>query len=93
MPRSKNKVGPIRFIKFAKEQQDALPMLLQLPGMKGIFDELARDGYKDEGRGLIVWLSTDGTFNTLKPPVYHRASASGADRRARDCRGWPVRHP
>jgi hypothetical protein len=77
MPRRK-KLGPIRFTKFAKEQQDALPLLLQLPGMKGIFDEVARDGYKDEGRGLIVWLSVDGTFADLKPPVY----ISAADWRA-----------
>jgi hypothetical protein len=70
MPRRRPKVDQIRFVRFAQEQRDALPILLQLPDLKSVFDTLARDGHREEGRGLIVWVSTDGTFATLQPPVF-----------------------
>jgi hypothetical protein len=43
---------------------------MHLPGIKEHFDEVAQDGYQREGRGLLVWLSTDGKLENLKPPAY-----------------------
>jgi hypothetical protein len=39
-------------------------------GLKGVFDELARDGQQLEGRGLVVWVSPTGRVDGLKPPVF-----------------------
>jgi hypothetical protein len=40
-------------------------MLLLVPGTKNIFDTAARDGFDEEGRELVVWLSVDGTIGDL----------------------------
>lgn len=60
----------LRFKPFDEERQRALPLLMQVPGMKDVFDSIARDGHREDGRGLIVWLSTDGMVGSLKPPVF-----------------------
>jgi hypothetical protein len=64
MPRRPN----IRFTRFRQAQQEGLQALMRL--MKEVFDKVARDGHQSDGRGLVAWVSTDGTVATLKPPGF-----------------------
>jgi hypothetical protein len=65
----------IRFTRLAQENHEGMQALVRIPPMKSVFDELARDGHQDEGRGLVVWVSVDGTVAGFKPPVYIGAPA------------------
>jgi hypothetical protein len=70
MPRGRRAPAGMHFTRFRQEQQDGLRALMHLPGIKEHFDEVARDGHQHEGRGLLVWLSTDGKLENLKPPAF-----------------------
>lgn len=74
MPR-RRKVTPqstahIHFELLGEEQQTAFRMLLDVTPLGDVFDEAAKDGYEEAGRGLLLWVSSDGTVAALRPPVY-----------------------
>ena len=66
--------GSIRFTRLAQENHEGMQALVRIPPMKPIFDEIARDGHQDMGRGLVVWVSVDGTVAGFKPPVFISAA-------------------
>jgi hypothetical protein len=74
MPRKRPKVDG-SFVLLGEEQREGFKLFLGLPGMRDIFEELARDGHQSDRRGLIVWVSRDGTVGTLAPPVYIAAGS------------------
>jgi hypothetical protein len=77
MPRRYRLPAGMRFTRFARAQQDGLQALMHLPGIKGVFDTVARDGHQSDGRGLVVWLSTMG----WRPPG-HQARPTRRRRQA-----------
>ncbi|HEU5101877.1 MAG TPA: hypothetical protein VFU22_22805 [Roseiflexaceae bacterium] len=70
MPRKRRSVKGITFTPFAEEQRTAFAMLVNLPGLKVSFDQMAREGLHAAGRGLLVWVSPNGKVEDLRPPVY-----------------------
>jgi hypothetical protein len=75
MPRKRCSVTGITFTPFGEEQRKAFALIVNMPGMKGVFDELARDGQQLEGRGLVVWVTPTGRVDGLGPPVFIAAGA------------------
>jgi hypothetical protein len=75
MPKKRRSIAGIAFTPFGEEQRKAFAMLVNMPGLKGVFDELARDGQQLEGRGLVVWVSPTGRVDGLEPPVFIAAGA------------------
>lgn len=74
MPKKRPKFDHIRFEPFGEEQRKALPMLLQVPGMKDTFNSIARNGHQAKGRGLIVWLTENGRVDGLRAPLFIAAA-------------------
>jgi hypothetical protein len=75
MPRRRRALDGIRFKRFQAEQHEAFKLFLQLPGMKDVFDSVARDGHRTDGRGLVTWISVDGTVAGLREPIFVSASS------------------
>jgi hypothetical protein len=62
------------FVEMGEEGREGFKLFLEQPGMRNMFEELARDGHRSDGRGLIVWASRDGTVGDLQPPIFIAAS-------------------
>ena len=73
MPKKRRLGAGITFTPFGEEQRKAFAALVNLPGLKGVFDQMAREGAQAAGRGLLVWLSPNGKMDDLRPPVYSSA--------------------
>jgi hypothetical protein len=71
MPRKKRR--PLErppFEPFKQEQNEAMYMLFA----QGVFGELLQkdvpDWYKEDGRGMVVFIFKGETVSTLQPPIY-----------------------
>jgi hypothetical protein len=62
------------FVEMGEEGREGFKLFLELPGMCDLFEQLARDGHRSDGRGLIVWASRDGTVGDLQPPIFIAAA-------------------